>query len=269
MVAEFVREKIRKIVRDPTVAEMLCPKDYPIGTKRLCVDTEYYETYNRDNITLVDISKAPIEEITPSGLRTAGVEHELDCLVFAIGFDAMTGALFDIDIRGRGGVPLRQKWAEGPRNYLGLAVAGFPNMFTITGPLSPSVLSNMIVSIEQHVDWISDCIAHLRENEIDAIEPTTEAENWWVEYVASLGDATLFPLANSWYVGANVPGKPRVSCPTSAASGRIARSATRSPSRTTKGSSSADTPTSRKSLPLAGAKLAIKPQWWCLGRRRA
>jgi cation diffusion facilitator CzcD-associated flavoprotein CzcO len=213
VVAEFVRSKIRETVRDPAVADMLCPKDHPIATKRLCVDTEYYETYNRDNITLINIRKSPIEEITPTGLRTKDAEYELDSLVFAIGFDAMTGALLDIDIHGRDGHSLRYAWKEGPRTYLGIGITGFPNMFLITGPQSPSVLSNMILSIEQHVDWITDCLAHVREHDLDTIEATVEAQDKWVEHVAEVGNATLFPLANSWYVGANVPGKPRVFMP--------------------------------------------------------
>ena len=160
--AEFFREKIRGLVRDPALAELLTPRDYPLGTKRLCVDTSYYETFNRDNVTLVDVRRAPIEVITPEGLRTRERAYALDSLVFATGFDAMTGALLNIDIRGRGGLRLQEKWAEGPRTYLGLSIAGFPNLFAITGPGSPSVLSNMIVSIEQHVDWIADCLAYLR-----------------------------------------------------------------------------------------------------------
>jgi cyclohexanone monooxygenase len=213
IVSEFVRSKIRETVRDPAVAEMLCPKDHPIATKRLCVDTEYYETYNRDNVTLVDIRKSPIEEITPTGLRTKDAHYELDSLVFALGFDAMTGALLDIDIRGRNGRLLCHAWKEGPRTYLGIGTAGFPNMFLITGPQSPSVLSNMVLSIEQHVDWVTDCLAYMREHDLDTIEATVEAQDKWVEHVAEVGNATLFPLANSWYVGANVPGKPRVFTP--------------------------------------------------------
>ncbi len=161
--ARFFREKIRAIVRDPAVADLLCPQSYPLGTKRLCVDTGYYDTFNRDNVTLVDVRKTPIEAITPKGVRVDGVEYAVDDLVFATGFDAMTGALLNIDIRGRGGRKLGAEWAGGPRTYLGLTVEGFPNLFMITGPGSPSVLSNMIVSIEQHVDWIADCVSHLRE----------------------------------------------------------------------------------------------------------
>ena len=211
--AEFCRAKIRAIVRDPAVAELLVPRDYPVGTKRMCVDTRYYETFNRPSVTLVDIRTAPIEAITPEGLRTRQASYALDSLVFATGFDAMTGALLAVDIRGRDGRTLRQAWAEGPRTYLGLAVAGFPNLFTITGPGSPSVLSNMIVSIEQHVDWIADCLAYLRERGCAVIEATAEAETGWVAHVAEIGRATLYPRASSWYMGANVPGKPRVFMP--------------------------------------------------------
>ena len=213
VVAEFVRDKIRATVKDQEVAELLCRQDYPLGTKRLCVDTGYFEVYNRDNVNLVDIRNAPIEEITPHGLRTGGVEYEFDVIVFAIGFDAMTGALFDIDIHGTDGVALREQWADGPRTYLGLATAGFPNLFMITGPGSPSVLSNMIVSIEQHVDWIADCLTYMRERDLTRIEATQQAQNEWVQHVDEVGQTTLFPRANSWYVGANVPGKPRVFMP--------------------------------------------------------
>lgn len=211
--AEFVRSKIRDIVEDPEVAELLAPKDHPIGTKRPCVDTGYYETYNRDNVRLVDLRSAPIEAITPNGLRTEAAEYEFDSLVFATGFDAMTGALFNIDIRGTGDTKLKEKWADGPRTYLGLATAGFPNLFIITGPGSPSVLSNMVVSIEQHVDWIHDCIEYLRINGIDRIEPTVEAEDGWVDHVNEVANYTLYPTAASWYMGANIPGKPRIFMP--------------------------------------------------------
>jgi cyclohexanone monooxygenase len=211
--AEFVRGKIREIVKDPATAELLCPKDYPFATKRLCVDTDYYATFNRENVTLVDVKASPIEAITAKGLRTKDAEYEFDCLVFATGFDAMTGTLLNIDIRGREGRTLREAWAEGPRAYLGLQVAGFPNLFTITGPGSPSVLSNMIVSIEQHVDWITDCIEYLRANGLQTIEPTVEAQDAWVEHVNQVANVTLFPRAASWYMGANIPGKPRVFMP--------------------------------------------------------
>ncbi len=208
-----MRSKIRETVKDPATAELLCPKDYPFGTKRLCVDTHYFETFNRPNVSLVDVKSSPIEEITPNGLRTKDAEYEFDCIVFATGFDAMTGALTSIDIRGRGGESLKDKWAGGPRTYLGIQIAGFPNMFTITGPGSPSVLSNMIVSIEQHVDWITDCIAYLRQNEVRTIEATEKAEDEWVDHVNMVANFTLYPKANSWYIGANIPGKPRVFMP--------------------------------------------------------
>jgi cyclohexanone monooxygenase len=212
--ADFVRAKIREMVESPELAETLCPTDHPIATKRLCIDTEYFETFNRDNVTLVNLRRLPIVEITPNGLRTKEASYDLDVIVFAIGFDAMTGALFDMDIRGRHGLALEEKWTAGPRTYLGLATAGFPNMFIITGPGSPSVLSNMVVSIEQHVDWIADCITYMRNHQLDCIEATVEAENRWVQHVHDVGHATLFPLCpNSWYVGANVPGKPRVFTP--------------------------------------------------------
>jgi cyclohexanone monooxygenase len=211
--AEFFRAKIRATVRDAAVAEALLPKDFPLGTKRICVDTDYYDTFNRDNVTLVDLRSEPLEAITPRGVRTRATEYELDSIVFATGFDAMTGALLSIDIRGRGGSTLRAKWADGPRTYLGLAIAGFPNLFTITGPGSPSVISNMIVSIEQHVDWIADCLAHLRARNLQTIEATTEAEDAWVAHVNEVANDTLYPLAKSWYTGANIPGKPRIFMP--------------------------------------------------------
>lgn len=208
--AEFVREKIRSIVADPEVAETLSPRSFPFGTKRPCLDSGYYETFNLDHVHLVDLRKTPLMEITETGLRTSEHTYEFDAIVFATGFDAMTGALARIDIRGKGGVSLVEKWGEGPRTYLGLAVAGFPNLFTITGPSSPSVLSNMMVSIEQHVDWITDCIAALRERGIVEIDASTEAEDAWVAHVEEVGDYTLYPTADSWYMGSNVPGKPRV-----------------------------------------------------------
>jgi len=211
--AEFVRRRIRELVRDPEVAEKLAPRDYAIGTKRLCIDSGYYETYNRDNVTLVDIRSAPIEEITPTGVRTTDACYELDSLVFATGFDAMTGALLAIDIRGRGGLTLREVWADGPKTYLGITVAGFPNLFTITGPGSPSVLSNMMVSIEQHVEWISDCIEYLDERRIATIEATPDAQEEWVAHVNEVGATTLYPQTASWYMGANIPGKTRVFMP--------------------------------------------------------
>ena len=211
--AEFVRAKIRETARDPAVAEKLAPKDYPFGTKRLCVDTGYYATFNRENVSLIDLRCTPIEAVTPQGLRTSDASFELDSIVFATGFDAMTGALTKIDIRGNGGVALKEKWSSGPRTFLGIMTAGFPNLFTITGPGSPSVLSNMVVAIEQHADWIASCLTYLRERQLVKIEATEQAENEWVAHVNEVANATLYPRANSWYVGANVPGKPRVFMP--------------------------------------------------------
>ena len=211
--AEFIRAKIRETVDDPDTAEMLVPTDHPFTSKRALIDTNYYETYNRDNVTLVDIRHAPIEEITPQGIRTEDGEYELDIIVFATGFDAMTGTFFKMDIRGRDGQPLTEKWADGPKTYLGLSSAGFPNMFMITGPGSPSVLSNMPVSIEQHVEWISDLIEHMRERGLDVAEAEADAEEAWGAHVNEIADMTLFPLADSWYLGANIPGKPRVFMP--------------------------------------------------------
>jgi len=213
IVAEFARRKIRDRVKDPAVAALLCPTDHPFATKRLCVDTDYFETYNRDNVTLVDIRAEPIARATPAGVRTAAREVALDDIVFATGFDAMTGALMAVDIRGRGGQSLRAAWAAGPRSYLGLMVAGFPNLFTVTGPGSPSVLSNMMTSIEQHVEWIAACLGHLRDRHIRLIEPSAETEQRWTDHVREVGDQTLYPRANSWYMGANIPGKPRVFMP--------------------------------------------------------
>ncbi len=211
--AEFVRNKIRGIVHDPVVAEKLAPKDHPIATKRPCVDTGYFETYNRDNVTLIDARATPVEEITPTGPRTKDRQFAVDSIVFATGFDAMTGALNNIEIRGRNGKSLKDKWSAGPRTYLGLMVAGFPNLFTITGPGSPSVLSNMALAIEQHVDWIADCIAHLQNHCIATIEAGSDAEDNWVNHTNEVAGLTLYPLANSWYMGANIPGKPRVFMP--------------------------------------------------------
>ncbi|WP_374448164.1 flavin-containing monooxygenase [Stella sp.] len=211
--AEFVRRKIRSIVRDPAVAELLAPKDHPIGSKRLCLDTGYYETYNRDNVTLVDVRSAPIREITETGIRTAAAEYELDAMAFATGFDAMTGALREIDIRVAGGPALSEVWKAGPRTYLGLTIPGFPNFFVITGPGSPGVKSQMIHSIEQHTDWIADCLVHLRGRQLARIEPEPAASDAWVAHVNAVADATLYPRADSWYMGANIPGKPRVFMP--------------------------------------------------------
>jgi cation diffusion facilitator CzcD-associated flavoprotein CzcO len=211
--SEFIRDKIRQIVKDPRTAELLCPKDHPYGSKRPPIDTDYYQTFNRDNVSLVDIRSSPIQEITPTGLRTRDAEYELDVLVFATGFDAMTGSLLRMDLRGAGGRRLADAWVEGPRTYLGLQVAGFPNLFMITGPGSPSVLVNMPVAIEQHVDWIAECIAYMREHGKTRVEVSESAQDAWGQHVAEVAEMTLIGRANSWYVGANIPGKPRVVMP--------------------------------------------------------
>jgi cyclohexanone monooxygenase len=213
LLVDFVHEKIRTVVRDPDVAELLTPKNQPIGAKRLPVDTYYFETYNRENVSLVDIRSAPIERISPTGLRTADAAFEFDDLILATGFDAMTGALLAMDIRRKDGPALQDIWAEGPDNYLGVMVAGLPNLFMITGPGSPSVKMNMILAIEQHTDWIVDCIDHLRANDLYRIEPMQQAQDDWVVHVREVAEATLMPEADSWYVGANIPGKPRVFMP--------------------------------------------------------
>ena len=209
-------------MRDPQVADLLCPT-HDIGTKRTCTDTGYFQTYNRDDVELVDVRSDPIEEITPTGIRTRDRRIDVDVIVFAIGFDAITGALTEIDIRGTGGTTLAEKWARGPRTLLGLQTAGFPNLFMITGPGSPSVLSNMVLSIEQHVDWVADCLAHLRERGLNRIEASAGAEERWMAHVAELAAPTLYPRATSWYVGANIPGKPRVFLPYVAGCGEYRR----------------------------------------------
>jgi cyclohexanone monooxygenase len=211
--ADFVRAKIAEIVKDPKVAAILQPRSHPIGTKRICVDTDYFATFNRANVSLVDVRATPIAEIVPEGVRAADKVHEVDAIVFATGFDAMTGSLNRIDIKGRDGATLKETWAHGPQTYLGLMSAGFPNLFTITGPGSPSVLSNMIVSIEQHVDFIAACLAYLRDNNLVAIEATQSAQTKWVAHVNEVAHRTLYPRANSWYMGANIPGKPQVFMP--------------------------------------------------------
>jgi cyclohexanone monooxygenase len=211
--AEFLRRKIRETVKDPAIAEKLIPKTYPYGTKRQPLDTNYFETFNKTNVLLVDVNETPILEITPKGIRTSDQEYEFDIIVFATGFDAMTGPLKKINIRGRSGQSLVQKWGDGPHSYLGVAMAGFPNMFTITGPGSPSVMSNMPVSIEQHVDWITRCIEYMRKRSIATIEAKADAETQWTAHVAEVANASLMPQADSWYLGANIPGKPRVFMP--------------------------------------------------------
>ena len=211
--ADFVRRKISEIVKDPETAKKLIPTGYPIATKRLPLDSGYFETFNRDNVSLVDLRETPIESIVAEGVKTSDTTYELDILVFATGFDALTGPISRLNIHGRNGQALNEKWAEGPKTYLGVAVEGFPNMFMITGPGSPSVLGNMPTSIEQHVDWITDFIKHARDKGATTIEPQPEAETTWGAHVKELADDTLFPQTDSWYLGANIPGKPRVFLP--------------------------------------------------------
>ena len=212
--ADFVKRKIRSIVKDPATAAILSDIDHPYAAKRPPIDTNYFETYNRPNVTLVDLRKAPIDRISRAGICTTEAEYPVDIIVFATGFDAMTGPMLRMDIRGRGGVALKDVWKAGPRNYLGLQVAGFPNLFTITGPGSPSVLCNMPVAIEQHADWITDCIRHLRDRGLECIEARADAVDKWVAEVNEMAHKTVLPLAkHSWYLGANIPGKPRVFMP--------------------------------------------------------
>src|ERR1700729_2771428 len=206
--ADYIKRKIRKTVKDPAIAEKLIPKGYAYGTKRQPLDTNYYETFNKDNVRLVDAKNdGGIEEITETGIRAGDKQYDLDIIVFATGFDAMTGPLKALNLKGRGGRTLDQEWLDGPHTYLGISVAGFPNLFTITGPQSPSVLSNMPVSIEQHVEWITECIAHMRRNKLAIIEATQLAQVAWGAHVADVVNATLMPVANSWYMGANIDGK--------------------------------------------------------------
>jgi cyclohexanone monooxygenase len=213
LLANYLRSKVRKIVTDPDAAASLTSQTYPVGAKRMCLGTDYYETFNRDNVTLVDLRKHPIESITPQGIRTDDREYELDAIIFATGYDAMTGSILRVDIHGRNGRSLREDWAAGPHTYLGLATAGYPNLFFITGPGSPSVLSNVVVSIEQHVEWIGDYLEHLRKNEMTTTEAEYDTQERWVSHVNEVASGTLMPKAASWYVGANVPGKPQVFMP--------------------------------------------------------
>jgi cation diffusion facilitator CzcD-associated flavoprotein CzcO len=215
LACDMYRAQVRRVIKDPDTAEALMPRDYPMGCKRPVIDTDYYETYNRDNVTLVDLRRGGIECITSTGVSTSQGDYEFDVLVYATGFDAMTGALGKIDIRGRQDQALSEYWEAGPRSYLGLQVAGFPNLFTVTGPGSPSVLSNMIVSIEQHIDWISRCIADLDSQGVQTIEATTAAEDEWIAHVNDVAKDTMFTAqsCNSWYLGANIPGKPRIFMP--------------------------------------------------------
>ena len=211
--AEFVRGQIRQLVQDPGRAAMLSPTDHAIGTKRICVDSDYYPTFNQPHVDLVDLKATPIEAIEATGIRTTAQFHALDSIVFATGYDAVTGSLDRIDIIGKGGQSLKAKWSAGPRTYLGLSCAGFPNLFLITGPQSPSVLTNVVVAIEQHVGWIAGCLQHMQAQGLHSAEPSLQAENDWVDHVTEVASKTLFANANSWYTGANIPGKPRVFLP--------------------------------------------------------
>ncbi len=224
--AEFLRSKIRQIVTDPVVAENLIPRGYPVGAKRMCIGTDYYETFNRSNVKLLNLREDPIVEIVPTGVRTESGVHEFDSLVMATGYDAITGAILAVDIRGRGGAPLADAWAAGPRTYLGVTVAGFPNLFLVTGPGSPSVLSNVVVSIEQHVEWICDHLDYLRDNGLRITEAEIGAQEEWVEHVNQVASRTLYNKGNSWYLGANVPGKPRIFMPYAGGVGAYRRHAT-------------------------------------------
>ncbi len=207
---KFYEEKIRAMIDDPEVAELLIPNDHPIGTKRICTDTNYFQTYNRPNVTLVSVRQTPIESIDATGINTTADHFDVDAIVLATGFDAMTGTLAKIDIVGRNARKLVEDWADGPRTYLGLGVDGFPNLFLVSGPGAPAVLANMVLHAEAHINWIADAIDYLDEHDVDAIEATTDAVDNWVAECNKRADATLFPKANSWYMGANVPGKPRV-----------------------------------------------------------
>jgi cyclohexanone monooxygenase len=213
LVSDFIRRKIYGIVEDPAVAALLAPSDHPVGTKRICVDTDYYATYNRPNVTLVDVSAAPITGLSETGVMTTAGDYDVDVVVFATGYDAMSGPLLNVDIRGRDGVRLRDAWDSGPAMYLGLAVAGFPNMFGISGPGSPSVRANMATAIEHHVEWITDCLAFMEKSDLQTIEADTEAQAKWVAHVAELADRSLFGSVASWYDGGNIVGKPRVFMP--------------------------------------------------------
>jgi len=211
--AEYVRQQIKRVVNDKETAEILCPRSYPIGTKRICIDTGYFETYNRENVKLVDISKKPIQRLVADGIIVDDQLYPFDSIIFATGFDAMTGSIFNVDIKGRDGLALKDKWNAGPKTYLGLMSVSFPNLFMITGPGSPSVKSNMIMSIEQHVDLVTETLLTMRSKGLSVVEPELEAENKWVDHVQEVANKTLFPQANSWYMGANIPGKPRLFMP--------------------------------------------------------
>ncbi len=207
-VGDFVRSKIAEIVDDPETAAALSPTDYPFGAKRLCADTDYFATYNRANVDLIDLRRSPLECITATGVRCGGVEHAVDIIVFAIGFDAISGAVAEIDIRGRDDQTLREYWKEGPKAALGLQVAGFPNFFLVNGPGSPAVLGNVVAFAEQHVEWITDCIDYVRRNDVATIESTDDFDEHWAQHVDEVAATTLYVKAKSWYTGDNIPGKP-------------------------------------------------------------
>ena len=208
---KFYEEKVRAVIDDPEVADLLIPTDHPIGTKRICTDTNYFQTFNRPNVRLISVRRTPIESIDAAGINTSlDAHYDIDALVLATGFDAMTGALAKIDIVGRGGQRLRDDWAEGPRTYLGLGVDGFPNLFLVSGPGAPAVLANMVLHAEAHVNWIADAITYLDTHGHTALEATAESVDNWIAECSRRAEGTLFPRANSWYMGANVPGKPRV-----------------------------------------------------------
>lgn len=206
----FYEEKVRAVIDDPEVADLLIPTDHPIGTKRICTDSNYFQTFNRPNVDLISVRKTPITSIDATGINTTEGHHDVDAIVFATGFDAMTGALGKIAIVGRTGQSLRDNWKHGPRTYLGLAVDGFPNLFIVSGPGAPAVLANMVLHAEAHVNWIADCISYLDDHGYAGIEASSDAVNEWVAECVRRAESTLFTQANSWYLGANVPGKPRV-----------------------------------------------------------
>lgn len=212
-VSDFVRERIRRIVKDPRTAELLCPRDHPISSRRICLDTGYFETYNRDNVMLVDVRSDPIERITRHGIQTREAHYDLDMIVLALGFDAFTGAFNNIEVRNGQGEAITDKWASGPRAYLGLMTAGFPNFFIVAGPGSPSVLANMVIGVEQHINWIADCVAYMDSRELGRIEAREDAQEAWVAHVGEMAAQTLYLKANSWYLGSNVPGKTRLFMP--------------------------------------------------------
>lgn len=213
VLADYFRDRVREQVHDPETARALTPTGYPIGTKRLCVDDGYYDTFNLPHVRLADLRADPIQEVTETGIRTTDRHHDLDLLVLATGFDAFTGSLTRLGITGRDGTALTDSWRDGPRSYLGLAMAGFPNLFTLTGPGSTMVLSNVLRAIEHHVEWVRDLLVHARQHGITEVEALEPAQDDWVARVADLAGRTLYPLTDSYYLGANIEGKARVFAP--------------------------------------------------------